>query len=129
MIPGSYSETLLANHTKPIAGIKIHGALISRMRKERKLTWTNYCETSNRRLRSPATDCFDVIIDGVAECGQIIIDLYDSYREMGTHGQIDAATHARGKSKGRITCAGDSPTGMPGSHQQLDEGLHAMLAR
>jgi hypothetical protein len=36
MIPGSYSETLLANRTKPFAGIKIHGTLISLLDSEKQ---------------------------------------------------------------------------------------------
>jgi hypothetical protein len=38
MIPGSYPETLLANYAKPIAAIKIHGALIGLLHFEKELS-------------------------------------------------------------------------------------------
>jgi hypothetical protein len=66
------------------------------------------------------------VIDRVAEAGQIVIDLHESNCELATHRYINAATHARGKSKGSIACASVTTAGMPGSYQQLDEGLHTV---
>src|SRR5271154_4802092 len=69
-----------------------------------------------------------MVVGCVGKSGEVVIELNDSHREMGTYGYINAATHPSGKLKGPIGHARHTPSGVRGSQQNLDERLGFMIS-
>src|SRR5277367_5915492 len=68
-----------------------------------------------------------VVVRGVRESGQIIIDLHNSEREPGTQRYINSASNPCSKLVGSIAHSGYSAAGMSGAQQHLCKGLWLMF--
>ncbi len=69
-----------------------------------------------------------MIVGGVGKSGEVVIELYNAQREMGTYRHIDAASDASGKPVGAVREASLSASGMRCAQQNLGERLGLMFS-
>src|ERR1700723_1189639 len=68
-----------------------------------------------------------MIVGGVGKSSEVVIELNDSHREMGTYRYINAAAHASGKLMGPIRNPRRAAPGVRCSQQNLRERLGFMI--